>query len=205
MVSRAGSNYFFTFWVILPPIPAQTGKPRSIMATISEQEMLRIYRESFPRVALVVRNLGGQPDQARDLFHDALIIYFEKRRNGGLEINSSETAYLTGIVRHLWFRQFRNQLPTSSLDASGEEVLYYEEDRQWEYLVTNGLNQFLKTAGKKCMELLQAFYYDQQSMQEIASRFQFSSARSATVQKFKCLEKLREQLKTSSLYAEAFA
>ncbi|MGN6419162.1 MAG: RNA polymerase sigma factor [Pseudobacter sp.] len=175
------------------------------MATISEQEMLRIYRESFPRVALVVRNLGGDLDLARDLFHDALIIYFEKRRSGTLEINSSETAYLTGIVRNLWYRQFRNQLPVHSLDASSEEIMYYEEDRQLEYLVTNHLNEFLKTAGKKCMELLQAFYYDQQSMQEIASQFHFSSARSATVQKFKCLEKLREQLKSSPLYAEAFA
>lgn len=175
------------------------------MATISEQEMLRIYRDCFPAVAMTVRNLGGDLHSAKDLFHDALIIYFEKSSAGSLEIDVSERAYLTGIVRNLWHRQFRNRLLTTVLDESDEEEAYYEENRQSEYLVSTSLLQFLQTAGKKCMQLLQAFYYDQQSMQEIASRFQFSSARSATVQKFKCLEKLREQLKTSSLYEESLA
>lgn len=175
------------------------------MATISEQEMLRIYRKSFPGVALTVRNLGGDLETAKDLFHDALIIYCEKRKADELEINSSESAYLNGIVRNLWHRQFRNQLPTTPLDASGEETLYYEEDRQSEYLVSSRLLQFLQTTGKKCMALLQAFYYEQQSMQEIATHFHFSSPRSATVQKFKCLEKLRDQIKTSALYAETIA
>lgn len=167
--------------------------------------MLRTYRECFPAVAITVRNLGGDLESAKDLFHDALIIYFEKSIAGSLDINVSEKAYLTGIVRNLWHRQFRYRLPTTALDESDEEEMFYEENRQAEYLVSTSLLQFLQTAGKKCMQLLQAFYYDQQSMQEIAAQFQFSSARSATVQKFKCLEKLREQLKTSSLYEESLA
>lgn len=175
------------------------------MATISEQEMLRIYRETFPAVALMVRNLGGSLESAKDLFHDALLIYFEKQSAGSLEINVSERSYLKGIVRNLWNRQFRNRLFTTSLDESDEEELYYEENRQSESLLSTSLLHFLQTAGKKCMQLLQAYYYDQQSMQEIAEQFHFSSARSATVQKFKCLEKLREQLKTSALYEESFA
>ncbi|WP_127132437.1 RNA polymerase sigma factor [Pseudoflavitalea rhizosphaerae] len=175
------------------------------MATISEQEMLRTYRETFPAVALMVRNLGGSLESAKDLFHDALLIYFEKQSAGSLEINVSERSYLKGIVRNLWNRQFRNRLFTTSLDESDEEELYYEENRQSEFLLSTSLLHFLKTAGKKCMQLLQAYYYDQQSMKEIAVQFHFSSARSATVQKFKCLEKLREQLKTSALYEESFA
>lgn len=175
------------------------------MATISEQEMLRIYRETFPAVALMVRNLGGNLESAKDLFHDALIIYWEKQNAGSLEINFSEAVYLKGIVRNLWNRQFRNRLFTTPLDESDEEEIYVEENRQSEYLVTTSLLKFLQTAGKKCMQLLQAYYYDQQSMQVIASQFQFSSARSATVQKFKCLEKLRSQIKTSELYEESFA
>lgn len=167
--------------------------------------MLRIYRECFPAAAMTVRHLGGDLDLAKDLFHDALIIFFEKRTAGTLEIGVSEKAYLNGIVRNLWRRQFRNRILTTALDGSDEEAMYYEENRQSEYLVSTSLLQFLQTAGKKCMQLLQAFYYDQKSMQEIAGQFHFSSARSATVQKFKCLEKLREQLKTSSLYEESLA
>jgi predicted DNA-binding protein YlxM (UPF0122 family) len=59
--------------------------------------------------------------------------------------------------------------------------------------------------GKKCLELLQAFYYEQRSMQEIAETFHYKTRHSASVQKHKCLEKVREELKTSSVYEEAIA
>jgi predicted DNA-binding protein YlxM (UPF0122 family) len=52
------------------------------------------------------------------------------------------------------------------------------------------------------MELLKAFYYDHCSMQEVADRFGFNGRRSATVQKYKCLEKVREEIKTTQAYAQ---
>jgi hypothetical protein len=54
------------------------------------------------------------------------------------------------------------------------------------------------------MELLHAFYYNRQSMDEITDRFGYSSAHSATVQKFKCLEKMRDTVKEKSLRYEDF-
>ena len=45
------------------------------------------------------------------------------------------------------------------------------------------------------MDILQAFYYQHMPLQEIAEEFGFANARSATVQKHKCLEKVREQVK----------
>jgi len=52
--------------------------------------------------------------------------------------------------------------------------------------------------------LLRAFYYDKLSMSKIANRFGFSSERSATVQKYKCLEKVRDLVKEKSLSYEDF-
>ena len=60
----------------------------------------------------------------------------------------------------------------------------------------------LERTGKKCLRLLKAFYYDHLSMDDIAARFGFNGRRSATVQKYKCLEKVRENLKTREAYAE---
>ncbi|HBW79381.1 MAG TPA: RNA polymerase subunit sigma-70, partial [Sphingobacterium sp.] len=61
------------------------------------------------------------------------------------------------------------------------------------------LFRFLEIAGRKCLELLKSFYYDQMSLQEIADEYGYSGVRSATVQKFKCLEKVRESVKEKSL------
>ncbi|WP_282636750.1 hypothetical protein [Sphingobacterium thalpophilum] len=54
------------------------------------------------------------------------------------------------------------------------------------------------------MSLLKSFYYDQMSLQEIADDFGFSGIRSATVQKYKCLEKIRETVKEKALLYEDF-
>jgi hypothetical protein len=54
------------------------------------------------------------------------------------------------------------------------------------------------------MELLKSFYYDGLPMKEIAVNFKFSGERSATAQKFKCLEKVREAVKKQSLQKTDF-
>ena len=63
---------------------------------------------------------------------------------------------------------------------------------------------FLQTAGKKCMDLLRSFYYDHLPLQDAATLFGFSGVRSATVQKYKCLEKVRETVKEKALTYEDF-
>ncbi len=54
------------------------------------------------------------------------------------------------------------------------------------------------------MELLKSFYYDQLPLADAATLFGFSGVRSATVQKYKCLEKVRESIKEKSLIYEDF-
>ncbi|HEY1163754.1 MAG TPA: sigma-70 family RNA polymerase sigma factor [Chitinophaga sp.] len=164
-----------------------------------------IYRETFPQVARAVQRLGGDLDTAKDLFHDALVIYLEKRNNNTLDIRVSVKAYLVGITRILWMQKFRQDCRQQSLDTLGDQPdtpadLYAPETDK-----TRSLRQHLQAAGKKCLQLLQAFYYEQRSMDEIAREFHYKSAHSATVQKYKCLEKVRETIKRADIYEEATA
>jgi hypothetical protein len=77
-------------------------------------------------------------------------------------------------------------------------------DQEQATLRIEKLLAFVKTTGEKCVDLLTAFYYDNDTMQTIANKFGFSGERSATVQKFKCLEKIRNSIKTKSLTYEDF-
>jgi hypothetical protein len=62
---------------------------------------------------------------------------------------------------------------------------------------------YLETAGRKCMELLKAYYYDHMPASDIATLFGYSGTHSATVGKYKCLEKVRDTIKQNSLnYAD---
>lgn len=164
-----------------------------------EELFIRLYQSVFPAVASFVKKHGGQLDDAKDVFQDALVIYFEKHVRSDFSPQVTEQAYLTGIARHLWYKKYRKNEKEREL-ADEPEVAFSEE----EPIVSKRLFAFVERSGKKCLELLSAFYYDKLSMQELAVRFGFSGERSATAQKFKCLEKVRESVRKHALTKDDF-
>ena len=66
------------------------------------------------------------------------------------------------------------------------------------------LLDLLERAGQKCMDLLSAFYGEKASLGKISKIWNFSSNHSAAVQKYKCIEKIRDVIKTKALSYEDF-
>lgn len=161
---------------------------------------MQLYQRAFPLVAKYVRNRGGSFDEAKDIFQDALVIYYEKITASKVELSYSERSYILGIAKHLWARKHK-QHNNIALDESMAGIAMEEGT---DLKAADKLLDLLHSSGKKCMELLQAFYYDKLSMHKIANRFGFTSERSATVQKYKCLEKVRDIVKEKSLTYEDF-
>lgn len=164
-----------------------------------EEFFTRLYKKAFPVVAKYISLRGGSFDEAKDVFHDALVIYYEKTVQQVLDNYIDETAYIVGIAKHLWLKKFRDGKHVLPLD--GVDVSLTEEEEE---LSTNRILRFLTRAGNRCMELLKSFYYDEAPLNEIAETFGFSGVRSATVQKYKCLEKVRETIKQKALHYEDF-
>jgi len=174
------------------------------MTTIEQQRhnwLLKLYTTAFPAVAQYVSKHGGNLYEAKDIFQDALVVYYEKTVAGNLQLTHSEKAYLLGIAKHLWYHQQQKQSKHVT-----DDVLNYTELPQDDTSIpsTSRLLRYLEAAGKKCMDMLQAFYYDKQNMREIAEQFGLSGERSATVQKHKCLEKVRDKVKEKALTYEDF-
>lgn len=167
-----------------------------------EKLITELYKSAFPTVAKYVSKMGGSFDDARDVFQDALVIYYEKAVASKLSLNSSEKAYLLGIAKHLWFKKFRDESNYLPLDSCVEG--FDITDEADEQPSANKLMRYLETAGKKCMELLSAFYYHKLPMKEVAGLFGYAGERSATAQKYKCIEKVRETVKEQSLAYEDF-
>jgi len=166
--------------------------------TAEEREKLFIslYKNAFPVVARYVNKMGGTFDEAKDVFQDSLVIYYEKSVECSFELKTNEKAYLLGIAKHLWLKQHRDNSKLTPID--GLEIESEETAQASDKKVLN----FLQTAGKKCMDLLRSFYYDGLQLADAAELFGFSGVRSATVQKYKCLEKVRREIKINETYAQ---
>lgn len=173
----------------------------NLVRTAEEREKLFIalYKTAFPATARYISKMGGSFDEAKDIFQDALVIYYEKGVVAALTVNTNERAYLLGISKHLWLRKFKENNRTAPL-----EDIDITADMDEDQLSDSKLMYYLETAGKKCMELLRSFYYNQVPLTDAAKIFGFSGVRSATVQKYKCLEKVRETIKERSLTYEDF-
>ncbi|SFS92270.1 RNA polymerase sigma factor [Mucilaginibacter polytrichastri] len=165
-----------------------------------EQVFITLYQKAFPAVAGYISKMGGCFEEAKDIFQDALVIYYEKAASGQIAIQTNEKAYLLGISKNLWLQKYRTDKHNVPIDGFCTNAV----DETETLPATEKLIHYLETAGQKCMEILKAFYYDNLPVNQLAELFGYTSTRSATVQKYKCLEKVRDAVKQKSLTYEDF-
>ena len=174
-------------------------KNNNCFAGVEQREafFLDLYKKAFHSVASYIARMGGSLDEAQDIFQDTLIIYYEKVTSAKAEIIVNEKAYLLGVSKKIWLQRYRASTKCQSINDFDTEGLPDEK------IAAGKLLQYLETTGKRCLELLKAFYYDALPVVDVASLFGYSGTHSATVAKYKCLEKVRETVKQKSLnYAD---
>jgi DNA-directed RNA polymerase specialized sigma24 family protein len=162
----------------------------------------QLYEETFPQVAKFVATHGGTFDDAKDIFQDALVILYEKSSPENALVVALPERYLIGIAKHLWIRKFNADHKKIGLDEMEKTITvpedYYEHGE-------SRLTTLLELTGRKCLQLLRAFYYDGHSIEQVKAAFGFSSAHSASSQKFKCIGKMRNIIQEKSMGYEDFA
>lgn len=174
----------------------------ALSPTQREKAFEEWYELAFPLVARFVSKMDGSFQDAKDVFQDALVLFYEKTLEPQFYVQSREEAYILGIAKHLWLRKFQKDKHRVSLDAF--EASLSLSAPVSEDVDTLRLMRILERSGKKCMELLRTFYYETLSIKEISLQFGYQNARSATVQKYKCLEKVRNTVKEKSMRYEDF-
>ena len=165
-----------------------------------EKLFIQLYNKYFLTVCKYISKRGGDLEDAKDIFQDSIVIYYEKLLEGKNGSNIEKETYLVGIAKILWVKKRNLQNKQISLDDTSMDFT----ESQAPTTAIEKVIKFLENTGEKCMELLQGVYYNNMSMQQIAMKFGFSGERSATVQKYKCLEKVRNSIKKQSLVYEDF-
>ena len=166
---------------------------RAALLANREQALTQLYRRAFPPVRRYVSGHGGTLQDAQDVFHDALVILYEQAVGGTLVLTAAASTYLVGISRNLWHHEQRRRarLPHEAwpdeLNQTAEEAAPEEPGL--------AVLDYVERLGEKCKNILLAFYYFQQPLTQIAATHHYRSVRSATVQKFKCLERLRQAVR----------
>ncbi len=154
-----------------------------------------IYKQHYNMVQALILNNSGYPDDARDIFQEAMIVLYEKVKSGSFELNCQLKTYLYSVCRRLWLKRL-GQMQRSFSEVENlqdtvpvEEELERHEQRNRDFQV---MEQSLNSLGEPCRSLLKAYYLEMKSMVEIACEFGYTNADNAKNQKYKCLMRLKK-------------
>ena len=150
----------------------------------------RLYRY-FPKIKSLIKQYGGNADDAQDVFQETLIVFCRKCSDPQFVLTSSIDTYLYSVARFVWSDELkkRKKMPPSELSASLSEETNEPAENEGKFKLAEAAFEKL---GDKCKELLQLFYIAKLNMVQIAEKLGYSTEQSARNQKYKCLEHSRE-------------
>jgi RNA polymerase sigma factor (sigma-70 family) len=154
-----------------------------------------IYRENYNMIQSFILNNNGSVDEARDIFQEAMVVLYEKAKDTTFSLNCQIKTYVYSVCRRLWLKRLQ-QLSKYSAQIEGfEEVVPVEEEieahekRNADFLM---MEHAMGKIGEPCKSLLDAYYLQKKSMQDIAGDFGYTNADNAKTQKYKCLVRLKK-------------
>jgi RNA polymerase sigma factor (sigma-70 family) len=182
-------------------IPFVTQSWRQALLDNRQQTLERIYAHAYPMVAHYVKEHGGTADDAKDVFQEAMLVFYEKVVHDQLTLTASVSTYLMGICKNLWYQELEKRGRKTSFPTIETDIACETPAEETEHSSLK-LMDFVNQLGDKCKDVLVSFYYFGQRLEQIARRHGHANIRTATVQKFKCLERLRKAV--SHLSVERF-
>jgi RNA polymerase sigma factor (sigma-70 family) len=153
-----------------------------------------IYKENFNLIQALVLNNNGSAEDAKDIFQEAMIVLYEKVQTGTFELNCQIKTFVYSVSRRLWLKRLMQQSRYNLSEASEEAVGVDEEmeDHEKRNAEFTMMERAMGGLGEPCKSLLEAFYLQKRSMQEIAAGFGYTNAENAKNQKYKCLMRLKK-------------
>ncbi len=149
------------------------------------------YKEEF---FLFARTFSISEEDISDVYQEAVISFYENIQRGKLnQLTSSLKTYLFAIGKFKIYKQIK----TNKLSYQDDLTIHsYEEIRTFEVEVSKNRQQVLKEAfndlGNKCKAVLELFYYEGLTLDEIQKFLKYSSKDVLKSQKSRCLKQLKE-------------
>ena len=173
------------------------GDSEAILGILNNSEdMLRqIYKAYFPMVLQLIVNNNGTEDDAKDVYQEAIIVLYNKVREGNFELSSRLKTYLYSVSRRLWLKRltqmnkFVGDVQDFDQPMPVEQDVLSHEEKDVQFYRMEGA---LKELGEPCKTIIEDFYIHNHSMQHICEKFGYTNADNAKTQKYKCLQRLKK-------------
>lgn len=154
-----------------------------------------IYRQNYGLIQSFIVKNNGYPDDARDIFQEAMIVLYEKSRLDSFQLTCQIKTYLYSVCRRLWLKRLQQLQRFNPAVELKEEIVAVDEELELHEKKNDDfllMEEAMGKIGEPCKSLLEAYYLQKKSMPEIADHFGYTNADNAKTQKYKCLIRLKK-------------
>lgn len=154
-----------------------------------------LYTDFFVRVRSFIQGDGGEESDAKDVFQDALIIFYEKVLYDTSSTMDKPLGYLYGICRTLWRNHKSRKYKLGIIEvAEAEPEIDMGIVREFEDSEKEGRNLIkgIQQLGELCQKILVQYFYEKKPLIRVAESLGLKDAHNAGARKSRCEKKLRE-------------
>ena len=160
-----------------------------------EQALEIVYQKNYRMMVRLVTSNNGTEEEARDVYQEAVVVFWQKAIKGDLVLTSKMSTYIYSICLNLWRKELERKKRFSSEEKDSAHVM--EQDKaERARIIRESINKLDDT----CRKVLTYYYFDGMSMKDIAEKVGFANTDTAKTKKYKCKKKLDELIK--SVYSE---
>ncbi|MCC9138051.1 RNA polymerase sigma factor [Pontibacter silvestris] len=160
-----------------------------------ERALAYLYKLHYPMISHFILNNSGTDDEAKDIYQEGVIVFYEKIKDNTLELSCQIKTYLYSVCRRLWLKRlaekgrYANKIDDSEPYLPLEDDVSRHEEQEKQFGV---MASALEEIGEPCRTLLEDYYIRLQNMQDIVEKFGYTNTDTAKNQKYKCLQRLKK-------------
>lgn len=161
-----------------------------------EKTLEYLYKKYYRMMTKMVISNSGSEQEAKDIYQDALVVFWQKAVSGNLVLTSKISTYIYSICQNLWRKELDRKKRLTNEEKDSIEYGDHEKKERAKII-----NKCINQLGDTCRRILTYYYFDGLSMQDIADELGFANTNTAKTKKYKCKKKLDELVK--SQYSES--
>lgn len=155
-----------------------------------------LYKKVLPQLKSFISVNKGNVEDAYDIFHDALLIFYDQVITDKFNKKYTVYGYLYRLSVFRWINKIKRDklitLKDELPDFASED--FQTEEKQSDLKDENLLSTLFSKIGEKCVELLNYTIYSNMLMEDIMHRMNFSSPESVRMQQMRCKQKLMKEI-----------
>jgi RNA polymerase sigma factor (sigma-70 family) len=161
----------------------------------NEVALRELYKTHFPMVFNLICSNNGTEQEAKDIYQEAVIAFYERAQQPEFVLTCKIKTYLYAVSRRLWLKRLWEKKrfdgpieEKQSFSGIEDEMVDFDEREKTFEIMQKSMDML----GEPCRTILEDFYIKDLNMEDIREKFGYTNTDNTKNQKYKCLQRLKK-------------